>query len=105
MTDQTLTAAADARLYSGAIVVVLAVVLALLVWGGIAEWLRIRRGEPITPQPLNAPAIKPRCQAAHCSNAAMPEPVPHVDGTDMLVCPGCRDTGCREGWIVQEVAS
>ncbi|NUP32074.1 MAG: hypothetical protein HOV66_07870 [Streptomycetaceae bacterium] len=56
MTDQTLTAAADARLYGGLILVGLAVLLVLLIWGAIAEIRRIRRGDPITPQPLVAPA-------------------------------------------------
>jgi hypothetical protein len=88
------------------IVAVCAVLFVLLVWGAIAEILRIRRGEQEAVQPLNArPVVAPRCQAGHCSNAAMPTPVPHVDGTEMLVCPGDLERGCREGWIVQEVAS
>ena len=92
--------------YAPIIVAVCAVLFALLVWGVVAEIRRIRRGEE-TVQPLVSarPVIAPRCQAAHCDAAAMPTPVPHVHGTDMLVCPGHLDEGLRDGWIEQRVAS
>ena len=83
----------------GAIVVLVAVVVIACVWALVEA----RHAEP-TVQPFVAaqPAIAPRCQAAHCGLPAFTT-APHVDGTDMWVCPDDLERGYRDGWLVPVV--
>jgi hypothetical protein len=88
--------------YLASVVVVLVVAPILVAVAVVLDrWLTPPEAQPLVDA---QPAIAPRCQAAHCGNAAF-TPAPHVDGTDMWVCPGDLERGLREGWLVQDVAS